>query len=170
MFAVALNESYDPSKALVTERGRVTMTPHHQRSTSSNLLGQGFERMVSPGPAAAKTCLEHGKPRSLICVTCKQKVCDTCALFGSHKSHDVREKSDLMDAIATRTTLLMTCFQQIEKETDNLKNPSILTKKHQYLTTRKRYLESQVEEQVNLWKKQLDNVLEQTKKGIRDAF
>ena len=136
MFGVELTESYDPSKALVTERGRVTMTPNHHRSTSSNLLGHGFERMVSPSPTGAKACLEHGKPRSLICVTCKQNVCDTCALFGSHKSHDVREKSALMDAIATRTTQLMDCYQQIEKETDSLKNPAVLNKKYQYLANR----------------------------------
>jgi hypothetical protein len=44
-------------------------------------------------------CLEHGKQRELICISCQKTVCHTCALFGGHKGHDVREQAETMNEI-----------------------------------------------------------------------
>ena len=48
-------------------------------------------------PLSDKMCLEHGKVRNLICIKCEAHVCDTCALFGAHKGHDVQQKNELMN-------------------------------------------------------------------------
>ena len=42
-----------------------------------------------------KKCSEHGHASELICLKCKTKVCPRCALFGSHKGHDVKEMSEV---------------------------------------------------------------------------
>ena len=55
-------------------------------------------------------CLEHGKIRSLTCIKCRQNVCDTCALFGSHKGHDVRQQQAIMEDIRIRMEMLMDSF------------------------------------------------------------
>jgi hypothetical protein len=47
----------------------------------------------------------------LICLTCRKMVCHTCALFGDHKGHDVREKIDTMKEIEVRTEVLMEMFE-----------------------------------------------------------
>ena len=59
-------------------------------------------------------CLEHGKPRELICVNCKKKCCHTCALFGAHKSHDVREHADTINEIQNRMEVLLEMYQLVE--------------------------------------------------------
>ncbi|MFO0117308.1 MAG: B-box zinc finger protein [bacterium] len=30
----------------------------------------------------------------LACVTCKQRICPHCALFGGHKGHEVKEEKE----------------------------------------------------------------------------
>ena len=52
-------------------------------------------------------CLEHGKPRGLICVNCQKNVCDTCALFGVHKGHDVRQINEIINEVQQRMERLM---------------------------------------------------------------
>lgn len=41
-------------------------------------------------------------------------ICHTCALFGAHKGHDVREKFDTMREIEVRTEVLMEMFEQMD--------------------------------------------------------
>lgn len=67
-------------------------------------------------------CLEHGKQRELICISCQKTVCHTCALFGGHKGHDVREQAETMNEIQLRTEVLMEMFEQMDVENENLKN------------------------------------------------
>lgn len=48
---------------------------------------------LKPAPVVAPTpelCPQHGRPLELICVVDKQRVCAQCALFGTHRGHDVR--------------------------------------------------------------------------------
>ena len=42
-------------------------------------------------------CPIHGKPLDVICVTCKERTCSNCALFGAHKGHDVRPEQEVLD-------------------------------------------------------------------------
>jgi len=63
-----------------------------------------------------QNCATHGKPRELICISCKAMVCHTCALFGEHKGHDVREKVETMREIEVRTEVLMEMFEQMDQQ------------------------------------------------------
>ena len=65
-------------------------------------------------------CLEHGKPRELICIKCQKKVCHTCALFGSHKGHDVREKNETMNEIQLRMEVLIEMYSLVDLECQKL--------------------------------------------------
>jgi hypothetical protein len=65
-------------------------------------------------------CPVHEKPRELICITCNTEVCHTCALFGDHKGHDVRERSETMREIEVRTEVLMEMFEQMDQEVEKL--------------------------------------------------
>lgn len=67
-------------------------------------------------------CLEHGKPRDLICVPCKIKCCDTCALFGSHKGHDVRQRTETLNEIKMRTEVLIEMYEQLDQTSNSLSN------------------------------------------------
>ena len=67
-------------------------------------------------------CLEHGKPRELICVDCRKKCCHTCALFATHKGHDVREQGETMNEIQLRMEVLMEMWQQVDTEKDKLQD------------------------------------------------
>ena len=64
----------------------------------------------------AAMCLEHCKPKELICVQCRKKCCHTCALFGQHKGHDVREQRETINEIQLRMEVLMEMYQQVEQE------------------------------------------------------
>lgn len=55
-------------------------------------------------------CLEHGKPKELVCVSCRKLVCHTCALFGAHKGHDVREQGETRNEVQLRTEVLMEMY------------------------------------------------------------
>jgi len=51
-----------------------------------------------------------GKALELICVNCHKKVCHSCALFGSHKGHDVREAAEATNEIQIRMDVLMEMY------------------------------------------------------------
>ena len=36
-------------------------------------------------------CSEHREEKKLFCLQCKLFSCNTCALFGDHKDHDVHD-------------------------------------------------------------------------------
>lgn len=50
----------------------------------------------------------------LINVTCKERTCSNCALFGAHKGHDVRPEQEVLDQINLRTECLMEMYQMME--------------------------------------------------------
>ena len=66
-------------------------------------------------PKRVDMCLEHGKSRELICVDCRKKCCHTCALFATHKGHDVREQEDTMNEIQLRMEVLMEIYEQMDE-------------------------------------------------------
>ena len=51
-----------------------------------------------------------GKTLELICVNCSRKVCHSCALFGEHKGHDVREAGEAINEIQIRIDVLMEMY------------------------------------------------------------
>ena len=66
-------------------------------------MGTGIQKgMVVHGfsDACGKQCLEHGKPRDIICIDCRQLICLKCYEGEGHcRRHDVRQKMDIMNTI-----------------------------------------------------------------------
>ena len=78
-------------------------------------------------------CLEHGKPRELICVSCKKKCCHTCALFATHIGHDVREQGETMNEITMRMEVLMEMWQQVDQEREMLRDEELCMRHYRIL-------------------------------------
>lgn len=46
--------------------------------------------------ASAQVCAKHKKPLDVVCLEDKASICSDCALFGSHKGHSCKRKSDFL--------------------------------------------------------------------------
>ena len=70
----------------------------------------------------ADFCVVHRKKLEVICVTCKEKVCPNCALFGEHNAHDIRPEEEVMESITQRLESLMEICDSINQERAILEN------------------------------------------------
>lgn len=64
-------------------------------------------------------CQQHQNLSELACLTCRCRVCPHCALFGSHKGHEVREEKEaqaLMKEHSDQLKLLIPEFTQMIAE------------------------------------------------------
>lgn len=61
-------------------------------------------------------CVIHKKKLEVICVTCKEKVCPNCALFGVHNTHDIRPEEDVVQMITQRLEGLIEVFNSVNQE------------------------------------------------------
>ena len=78
-------------------------------------MGGGMPHLIQdPATRMVDMCPIHGKPLDVICVTCKERTCSNCALFGAHKGHDVRPEQEVLDQINLRTECLMEMYQMME--------------------------------------------------------
>lgn len=60
-------------------------------------------------------CREHNRKLEVVCLEHKCRICANCALFGTHKGHDIKPEEDVLREIATRAERLIDIFQAIEK-------------------------------------------------------
>ena len=59
-------------------------------------------------------CEVHKKKLEVICVDDRSKLCPHCALFGGHRTHDVRTEEEVLREIAIRAEALMEMIQHVE--------------------------------------------------------
>jgi hypothetical protein len=97
-------------------------------------------------------------------------VCETCALFGSHQGHDVRQTSEVMNDIKLRMELLMENYQAVQQDCQALQDMNSLNDKYHALQCKKQDLEEQATAQIDAWKDQLDMLLINIKNRIAQAF
>lgn len=108
--------------------------------------------------------------KGLICVNCQQQVCETCALFGEHKGHDVRQQLTIMEDIRVRMEKLMDTFQQLDEDSQLLQEPGELKMKEGKMESRRQELVEQAEGFIEDVKSQLDSYLEDVKRRINESF
>ena len=53
-------------------------------------------------------------------------MCETCALFGDCKGHDVRQKSEVASDIKSRMEKLMDTYQNVESQCSTLQDSTLL--------------------------------------------
>lgn len=103
-------------------------------------------------------CLEHAKPRDLICVQCRKRCCDTCALFGSHKGHDVWQQARTMEEIQMRTEVLMEMYQWLDKEANTLNEMEQLHKFYERKVNKEQEIKDSVTVQFKKWHQKLNEI------------
>jgi len=64
-------------------------------------------------------CKEHGRRLEIICIQDRMRICANCALFGSHKNHDIRQESDVVNEITLRTEMVIQMYEMMEHSTEN---------------------------------------------------
>lgn len=52
-------------------------------------------------------CKKHNRLREICCLDCRELICSKCALFDSHKDHNIREHEEVTDEIADNVDKLM---------------------------------------------------------------
>lgn len=65
-------------------------------------------------------CKEHNKKLEIICIDHQQKICVNCALFGSHKNHNIKSEEEVLREITMRADKILEIFQEIENTSSNL--------------------------------------------------
>jgi hypothetical protein len=52
-------------------------------------------------------CLHHKKKLEIVCISCRERICSHCALFGAngvkHTNHEIREEQEVFGEISNRT-------------------------------------------------------------------
>ncbi|KAM3128756.1 hypothetical protein pb186bvf_019168 [Paramecium bursaria] len=71
------------------------------------------------------TCLEHHKRIELVCLDDQYKICVSCALFGQHKHHNVRNLEEVVSEIQRNLQDTMQLVNQVQSKVKTLKQPQI---------------------------------------------
>ena len=71
-------------------------------------------------------CREHCRKLEVICMDHKCRICTNCALFGSHKNHDVRGEEEILKEITMRAEFILDMFQIIDQNQNKIFDVSYL--------------------------------------------
>lgn len=77
------------------------------------LLERQAKSAKSTPPAAKNECATHHRPLEIVCVDCRLRLCSKCAIFGGHRSHDIRVEEDVASELATRSECLQEMLQLV---------------------------------------------------------
>lgn len=97
-------------------------------------------------------------------------ICHTCALFGDHKGHDVRERVDTMREIEVRTEVLMEMFEQMDQEVEKLVQDTNWQRLKNVMTDRQNYLKTMVSSKFNEWHELLNKMEIEAHKVVDERF
>lgn len=61
-------------------------------------------------------CPEHKKRLEIVCIDHKQKICVNCALFGSHKNHEIKNEDEVIRDINFRADRILEIIKKIEDQ------------------------------------------------------
>lgn len=119
----------------------------------------------------------HNRKLEVICVTCKMRICTNCALFGDHKTHDIREEGEVVKEITLRTELLIDIYELVEQNKNNLGDQKELDDMYNQFMTKqialKKHVTNKFKEYYNeIMRKEKDvmNVLEKNFDSIESKF
>lgn len=65
-------------------------------------------------------CKEHGKKLEIVCLEHQQRICVNCALFGSHKNHNIKGEEEVLREISFRADKVLEIFQAIEENSSEI--------------------------------------------------
>ena len=73
-------------------------------------------KVLSEERVICRMCPEHNKPMEIVCRDDKLKICSSCALFGSHKNHNVCSEEQLICEITGVAEKILELFEIMEKK------------------------------------------------------
>lgn len=97
---------------------------------------------------------------------CQISVCESCALFGSHKGHGVHEHADLIGQLEKRMEVLMDSYQSLQMSCGELEANRPVNEAIEFIGNHKRLLMIKAREKVFEWKKMIDESLLRVSKDI----
>ncbi len=100
-------------------------------------------------------CQQHQSVNELACVTCKQRICPHCALFGGHKGHEVKEEKEAQEIIQNNSEqlkLLMNEFSAMATEISGKQNYWKFFDKYR---AKKEELKVHIQNEFKRWRKAL---------------
>lgn len=59
----------------------------------------------------------------IICIDDQMRICANCALFGVHKSHEIKMEQEVMQEIQVRTECMLEMYQLIEQNQEGMADP-----------------------------------------------
>ncbi|CAI2361108.1 unnamed protein product [Moneuplotes crassus] len=109
-------EEEGSSYNLSGEPGNINTTSLKERiAQKKRAMEESTPKEVDPN-----NCAIHNKKLEVICYDCRIRICPNCALFGGHRSHDIREEHELLQEITLRAELLLDIYQLIEQNKSNM--------------------------------------------------
>jgi len=94
-------------------------------------------------------CPEHGRVLEIVCLEDRCRICSNCALFGDHKSHNIKPEGEVLREIATRAEHLIDYFQDIQKQEKTIFTEKSSEKQEQRLQERYNELASSIQSKFN---------------------
>ena len=120
------------------------------------LVSQQFklEEIKPPtAPPVLEMCPQHGRPLELICADDKQRVCAQCALFGSHKGHDVRQEEDVVKEIQLKVEILMEMYQTMHQQSVDMNCSQNYDRHYSQFKKRQVEVKGHIQEKFKEWRK-----------------
>lgn len=76
-----------------------------------------------------ENCKQHQRPMEFVCLTCNNQICDFCAIFTDHKTHNITPKNELSEKAGKKmlelnSTLQTLCtqYQRLLSESEEIKH------------------------------------------------
>ena len=113
-FVASMKEDKSLARFLTTsnpKKDEVTVAPNLSSQKSIPQI-----KVPNPPTLSIEVCSNHGRPLELICVDDKHRVCAQCALFGTHRGHDVRQEEDVAKEIQLKVEVLMDMYQAMHQQ------------------------------------------------------
>eukprot|EP00357_Protocruzia_adherens_P002986 CAMPEP_0115046582 /NCGR_PEP_ID=MMETSP0216-20121206/48824_1 /TAXON_ID=223996 /ORGANISM="Protocruzia adherens, Strain Boccale" /LENGTH=548 /DNA_ID=CAMNT_0002429669 /DNA_START=60 /DNA_END=1706 /DNA_ORIENTATION=+ len=109
-------------------------------------------------------CPIHDRKLEVVCVDDQQRICTNCALFGDHKSHDIRAEEDVLKEITLRAECLYEMYQVIEQNQEFFKATPHVEDMYSKFESKKGKLKADLDQKF----KELRQVIDNKEKEIHD--
>jgi len=97
-------------------------SPHSSMENQSTGKGDGSNNtlcQIRQSKCASyyeNLCDVHKRPREVVCIDHKEKICTMCALFGDHKDHHIRTQEDVVKEISNNVEAISEYTQRLEEK------------------------------------------------------
>lgn len=88
-------------------------------------------------------------------MTCKLRICAHCALFSVHKNHEFKQEQEVINEISLKAEILITMFQGLEDEKNQLKDTSLFDEKYALFREQQDKVKIRIQDRFKQWRKAL---------------